>query len=93
MPGVCRGGVDVHACGDLDLSGSNVYVDGSPVHRFSDGHSHGGTQVGCSPTTFANGLGFARLGDNHSGDPLIVISPIHAPNPEVTASGDVFADG
>ena len=87
MPAVCRGGVDVHACGDVDQSGSNVYVDGSPVHRFGDGHSHGGTQVGCSSTTFANGKGFARIGDMHSGDPVP-----HPPSPEASGSGTTFAN-
>ena len=88
MPPVCRAGVDIHACGALDTSGSpDTFVNGAPVHRLGDDHDHGSTQAEASPDVFANGKGVARLGDVHSGCP-----PGHPPVPEVTGSPDTFAN-
>ena len=87
MPAVCRGGVDKHNCKALDESDSNVYVNGSPVHRVSDGHDHGSTQTDGSPNVFANGLAVARIGDDHGGCPIPC-----PPNPEATGSPNVFAN-
>ena len=69
MPSVCRIG-DPLACGDTAKSGSgNVYANGIPVTRLTDGT----TGHGCWPPTinssgsgnvYANGLPICRVGDS-----------------------------
>jgi len=91
MPKAVRVG-DVHACGSVATQGSpNVLVNGIPVHRCTDADNvgcHTAVQVACSPNVLANGLGIARIGDNHGGDACP-----HAPNPHVTGSPNVYANG
>lgn len=89
MPAACRVG-DTHACGDVDATGSpNIFVNGRPVHRITDQHTHIIPQLEGSPNVFANGLGIARIGDNQDGPDEWG----HPPNPQVTGSSNVFVNG
>lgn len=88
MSSVCRVG-DVHECDATDTGGSpDVFINGSPAHRFGDGHSHGSIQVGCSPDVMANGLGVARVGDMDSGCP-----GRDEPSAEASGSPNTMANG
>lgn len=71
--GICDIGEDCCSHGRTGINGTgspNVFINGKPAHRLSDGGSiicpHGGyfQSVAASKTVIVNGLGLTRIGDS-----------------------------
>lgn len=97
MPAVARIG-DPFGCGDTVKSGSaNVYANGLPVARLTDGTMGHGCWVPTiiaagSGTVFANGLPLSRVGDANIPHTCPSIPETHGSNIS-GGSPDVSADG
>ena len=99
MPAVARIG-DTFTCGDTIKSGSaNVFANGLPVGRITDGTTGHGCSSGSAPATviadgsgtvFANGIPLSRVSDGlvpHACGSTPHGGTINSGSPNVTADG------